>query len=66
MSVNAVWRPFKNDVTANMPNFRPPSPFVTVRYFFHYTPPPHVIRQTVTNFFLDKSPSKIILHILYN
>ena len=31
---------FKNDVTAKMPNFRPPSLYVTVSHFFHYTPSP--------------------------
>ena len=33
----------------------PPSPYVNVSHFFHYTPS-NVTRQTMTNFFLDQRP----------
>ena len=39
-------------------------PDVTISHTYY--PLPHVTRQTVTTFFLDQRPGKIILHILYN
>ena len=41
--------PFINTVTAKMQNFTPPSPYVTVSHFFHYTFP-HVTKKIVTYF----------------
>ena len=33
-----------------------PPPYVTVCHFFHYTPPPYVTRQIVTNLLYDQRP----------
>ena len=44
----------------------PPYLKVTISHSFHYTPSPYVIKEIVTNIFLDQRPYKIMLDIFKN